>query len=530
VIALNPVELILILLATSVVLAVGADRLRLPYPIVLVIGGVALSFGSGLPRVEIPPELVLVIFLPPLLFAAAWFTSWRDFATHLRSISMLAIGLVIATTIGVAVVAHALIPGMPWAVAFVLGAIVSPPDAVAATAVMQRLRVPARLVTVLEGESLVNDATGLVAFQLALAAVASGGFSAPQALGRFAIVSLGGIAFGLVIGWLVSQVHRRLDDFLIETVISVITAYVAYIPAEHLGVSGVLSTVAAGGYLGWRNPQLFSPLTRLRSRSVWSVLLFLFNSLVFILIGLDLAATSDLLTGGATVQLLGWCAAIAGATIAIRLVWVPIVMYLPYRIRRALRGEPGSPVWKETAVVAWTAMRGIVSLALALALPRTLPDGSPFPFRDLLILLVFAVIVVTLLGQGLTLSLVIRMLGFVDDGAAARQERDGLLRGTERALERLTELDNTSIIVPWLVERLRATYEERLARLQESVRDDPECRLMDGDNLAFQRLRTQLITAERDTVVAMRNRGDISEDVLHKLQQDLDLEALQPLR
>ena len=527
---MNAVELILILLATSVALTIGAERLRLPYPIVLVVGGIVLAAGSGLPRVEIPPELVLVIFLPPLLFAAAWFTSWRDFAANLRSISLLAIGLVIATTVGVAAVAHALIPGMPWAVAFVLGAIVSPPDAVAATAVMQRLRVPSQLVTILEGESLVNDATGLVAFQVALAAVAGGEFSAPHALGKFVLVALGGIAFGLVVGWIVAQVHRRLDDFLIETVISVITAYVAYIPAEHLGVSGVLSTVTAGGFLGWRNPRLLSPLTRLRSRSVWSVLLFLFNSLAFILIGLELAAITTLPTGASTAGVFGWCAAIAGATIGIRLVWVPIVMYLPYRIRCMLRGEPPAPVWKGTVVVAWTAMRGIVSLALALALPRILPDGSPFPLHDLLVLLVFAVIVVTLLGQGLTLPLLIKALRFTDDGATLRQEREGLLRGTERALARLTEIDQTSIIVPWLVERLRARYEERLNRLQASVRDDPECRLMDGDSLAFQRLRGQLIDAERDEVVAMRNRGEISEEVLHKLQQDLDLEALQPLR
>jgi len=529
--AVNAVELILILLATSVVLAIGAERLRLPYPIVLVVGGVVLAFGSGLPQVEIPPELVLVIFLPPLLFSAAWFTSWRDFAANLRSIGLLAIGLVVATTVGVAAVAHALIPGMPWAVAFVLGAIVSPPDAVAATAVMQRLHVPQRLVTVLEGESLVNDATGLVAFQVALAAVLSGRFSATHTLGQFAIVALGGIAFGLVVGWLVAKVHRRLDDFQIETVISLITAYVAYIPAEHLGVSGVLATVTAGGFLGWRNPQLFSPLTRLRSRSVWAVVLFLFNSLVFILIGLELAGSRDLLATTSTAGLLGWCAAIAGAAIGIRLLWVPVVMYLPHRIRRRLQGGPApASAWKETAVVSWTAMRGIVSLALVLALPRALPDGSPFPFRDLLVVLVFAVIVVTLLGQGLTLPLLIRALGFVDDGAALRQEREGLLQGTERALERLGELDRTSIIVPWLVERLRATYEERLNRLQASVRDDPECRLMDGENLAYRRLREQLITAERAAVVAMRNRGEISEEVLHKLQQDLDLEALQPLR
>jgi CPA1 family monovalent cation:H+ antiporter len=526
---MTALELILLLLATSVALALAADRVRLPYPIVLVLGGIALAF-TPVPRLELPPETVLLVFLPPLLFSAAWLTSWRDFRIHLRTISLLAIGLVIATTCGVAVVAHALIPDMPWSVAFVLGAIVSPPDAVAATSVMQRLRVPARLVTILEGESLVNDATGLVAYQLALAAVASGSFSAGQAAWRLAVVGLGGIAFGAAVGWLVSRVHRRLDDFVVETAITLLTPYVAYIPAEHLGLSGVLATVTAGGFLGWRNPQLFSPLTRLRSRSVWSVLLFLFNSLVFILIGLELAATSTLLSAVSTAHILGWCAAIAGATIAIRLAWVPIVMYAPYRVHCLMIGVRPQPVWKGTFVVAWTAMRGIVSLALALALPLTLPDGSPFPFRDLLILLVFAVIVVTLLGQGLTLPLLIKALGFVDDGAAARQERAGLLRGTERALARLAEIDQTSIIVPWLVERLRASYQERLSRLQASVRDDPECRLMDGDSLAFQRLRGQLIDAERDSVVAMRNRGEISEDVLHKLQQDLDLEALQPLR
>lgn len=527
---MNAVELILILLATSVALAIIADRIHLPYPIVLVIGGIALAFGSGLPRVEIPPDLVLVIFLPPLLFSAAWFTSWRDFAANWTSIGLLAIGLVVATTVGVAYVAHALIPGMPWPVAFVLGAIVSPPDAVAATAVMQRLRVPPTLVTILEGESLVNDATGLVAFKLAIAAVATGGFSAGHALSQFAIVSIGGIVFGLAVGWVVSLAHRHLDDYLIETVISVITAYVAYIPAEHLGVSGVLATVAAGGYLGWHNPQLFSPLTRLRSRTTWSVLLFLFNSLVFILIGLQLAESGALLRTLSTVGVLTWCTAIAGATIAIRILWVPIAMYLPYRLRVRLMHRRPAAIEKSVVVIAWTAMRGIVSLALALALPRTLADGTPFPFRDLIVLVVFAVIAVTLLGQGLTLPLVIRALRFEDDGAAQRQERDGLLRGTERALARLDELDRTSIIVPWLVERLRARYEERRTRLESSVREDPECRLMDGETLAFQRLRGELLDAERASIVEMRNHGELSEEVLHKLQQDLDLEALQPLR
>lgn len=260
---MHHIEIILVLLATSVVFAVVAQRISLPYPIVLVFGGIVLAF-TPLPRLEIEPDVVLVVFLPPLLFAAAWLMSWRDFRTHVRTIGLLAIGLVVATTAGVAVVAHALIPAMPWSVAFVLGAIVSPPNAVAANSVMQRMHVPPKLVVILEGESLINDATGLVAYQIALAAVAGGGFSLTHASVQFGVVGLGSVVFGLAVGWLVARVHRRLDDFPIETAISLLTPYIAYIPAEHLGVSGVLASMTAGGYLGWRNPRLLSDRDRAR--------------------------------------------------------------------------------------------------------------------------------------------------------------------------------------------------------------------------------------------------------------------------
>jgi len=526
----NELELVLVLLAASTALAIVAERIHVPYPIVLVAGGLVLALVPGLPHVGLPPSLVLLTFLPPLLFGAAWLTSWRDFAANRRAIGLLAIGLVLATTIGVAAVAHAVMPGMPWPVAFVLGAIVSPPDAVAATAVMQRLHVPRQIVTVLEGESLVNDATGLVAYQLALSAVVGTGFSLSTAAARFALVGLGGALFGLAVGWVVAQVHRRLDDFLVETVITLLTAYVAYIPAEHLGVSGVLATVTAGGYLGWRNPELLSPLTRLRSRTVWAVLVFLFNSLVFILLGLELASARDRIAALPVWPLLGACAAVVGATIAIRLAWVPIAAFLPRWLSPRVRAREPAPEWRQIGLLGWTAMRGIVSLALVLALPTRLPDGAPFPFREQIVLVVFAVIAVTLVGQGLSLPPLIRRLGFVDDGADLRQERVGLLRASERALERLDELDRTSIIMPWLVERLRGLYEERLHRLQSSVRDDPECRLSEGEQQAYQRLRNELIEAERRAVVALRNEGAISEEILHRLQRDLDLEALQPLR
>jgi CPA1 family monovalent cation:H+ antiporter len=527
---MNALELVLILLVTAAVLAVAAQRLRIPHPILLVLGGLALAFIPGLPSVPIDPSLVLLIFLPPLLFSAAWLTSWRDFAANRRSIALLAIGLVIATMAAVAAVAHAIVPGLSWAAAFLLGAIVSPPDAVAATAVTQRIKVPRRVVTILEGESLVNDATGLVAYRFALAAVTTGSFSLTHAAGRFALVAAGGVVVGLVVGWLVAQIHRRMEDFQLETVITLLTPYAAYIPAEHLGVSGVLATVAAGGYLGWRNPELLSALTRFRGKGVWSVLLLLFNGLVFILIGLQLASIRALTTGLSWGALIAYSAAISGVTIVARLIYVPIGTYVPRLVSRRLRARDPSPPWRPVAFLGWTGMRGIVSLALALALPLALPNGQPFPQRSVVVIVAFAVILVTLVLQGLTLPAVIKALGLKDDGADLREEREALLRASEAAVKRLTEIDETSIIHPQLLERVRLPYEQRLERLSEQTRDDPECRLTEGESTAFRRLRGEALAAERKTVVELRNQGRISEEVLHKVQETLDLEALQPDR
>jgi CPA1 family monovalent cation:H+ antiporter len=526
----NALELILVLLVVAAALAVVAQRLKTPYPILLVLGGLGLAFVPGLPPVKINPELVLLLFLPPLLYAAAWFTSWRDFAANTRPIMLLAVGLVVGTTTAVAWVAHAVIPGMTWPVAFVLGAIVSPPDAVAATAVTQRLKVPRRIVTILEGESLVNDATGLVAYRFALAAVATGSFSATHAAGRFAIVAVGGVAVGLAVGWLVAQLHRRMEDFQLETVITLLTPYAAYIPAEHLGVSGVLATVTAGGYLGWRNPQLLSALTRFRGQGVWSVLLLLFNGLVFILIGLQLASIRAISTGVPWLSLIGYAAAVSGVAIAARLIYVPIGTYAPRLLSRRLRERDPNPPWQAVALIGWTGMRGIVSLALALALPLTLPDGTPFPQRAVVVVVSFAVILVTLVLQGLTLPAVIRALRLKDDGADLREEREALLSASAAAVKRLAEIDQTSIINPQLLDRVRLPYEQRLERLTEQTREDPECRLTEGESAAFRRLRGQALDAERKAIVALRNQGRISEEVLHRVQEALDLEALQPDR
>ncbi|HXX48176.1 MAG TPA: Na+/H+ antiporter [Myxococcota bacterium] len=524
---MNGLELVLILLVVAAGLAVVATRLGVPYPILLVAGGLALALVPGLPRVAIDPQLVLVIFLPPLLFSAAWFTSWRDFAANRRSIGLLAVGLVIVTTTAVAAAAHACVPEMGWPSALVLGAIVSPPDAVAATAVLQRLKVPRRVVTIVEGESLVNDATGLVAYKLALMAVATGGVSATWAAGEFALVAAGGVAFGLAAGWAVAQIHRRLDDFQIEIAITLLTPYATYIPAEHLGLSGVLATVAAGGYLGWHNPELLSALTRFRGRGTWSVLLLLANGLVFILIGLQLATIRDIAVGPA---LIGQAALVSAAAIAARLVYVPIASYLPRFLSPRLRARDPYPPWQAVALVGWTGMRGIVSLALALSVPLVLADGSPFPQRDAVIVLSFAVIFATLVVQGLSLPHLIRWLGLEPDDTDLREEREALIEASRAALARLEEIDNTVIVHPLLIERLRAPYEERLERLTTEARDDPECRLTEGESAAYRRLRGEALAAERRAAVALRNDGRVSEEVLHRVQESLDLEALQPDR
>lgn len=521
---MNDLELILLLLVLTASLAVLARRVNVAYPILLVLGGLALAFVPGLTHVHLDPSIVLLIFLPPLLFAAAWFTSWRDFSANRRPIVLLAVGLVIATTTVVAAVAHAVIPGMSWPVAFVLGAIVSPPDAVAATAVARRLKLPRRLVTILEGESLINDATGLVAYKLALAAVASGAFSVPRAGGQLVIVAAGGVALGFVVGWLAAQLHRSIEDFEVETVITLLTPYAAYIPAEHLGVSGVLATVTAGGYLGWRNPELLSALTRFRSEGVWMVLLMIFNGLVFTLIGLQLGTIRELALDVPWRRLLGFCAIISATTILVRLAYVPLAAFVPRLLSRRLRERDPYPSWQSIALLSWTGMRGIVSLALALALPLT------FPQRSLVVVITFGVILVTLVLQGLTLPWVIRALAMPDDGAELGEERDALIQASQSALARLDEIDSTSVIHPLLLERARLPYETRLERLTAEERQDPECRLTEGEAAAFRRLREQALDAERRTVVRLRNEGKISEEVLHRLQEGLDLEALQPDR
>jgi Na+/H+ antiporter len=514
---------LLALLAAVVGLLALAPTLRLPYPILLVLGGLALGFVPGLPRVRLAPDLVLVGVLPPLLYAAAFFTSLRDLRAKLRPIAQLSIGLVLATLAGVAVVAHAAVPGLTWGAAFVLGAVVAPTDPIAATAIARRLGAPRRVIALVEGESLINDATALVVYRAAVVAVLSGSFSVWHAGARFVVGAAGGVAIGLAVGWIVAFVRKRIDYIPAEIAISLLTAYLAYLPAAALNVSGVLAAVTAGVYLGWRSPEVSSPAMRMQGLPVWETLVFLANSLLFVLVGLELRPILDSLRDQSMGRLLLDAAAVAGAVVAIRLMWVFPLFYGPRRLLRRLRqGEP-LPPWQLPALLGWMGMRGAVSLAAALAIPLHTDSGAPFPGRELIVFLAFAVIFVTLVFQGLTLPPLIRLLSVEDDGREAKEEAKARIKAAEAALARVDELVDEDWVRDDTAERLRGLYNFRRSRFAARF-DGEDDGSIEERSLNYQRLRRELLEAERQAVIELRRAGVISDDVMHKIERDLDLE------
>jgi CPA1 family monovalent cation:H+ antiporter len=529
-----------VLLVAVVALASVATRLQLPYPILLMLGGLALGFVPGLPPVTLDPALILFLFLPPLIYTSAWFTSWRDFRADLRPILLLAIGLVLTCTTLVAAVAHAAL-GLAWPVAFVLGALVSPTDAVAATAIMQRLGVARRVVTIVEGESMVNDATGLVTYRFAVAAVVTGVFSLAQASLQFVVVSAGGILIGLLIAWPVAWLHRRLDDAPREITLTLLTPFAAYLLADALGASGVLAVLTAGLYLSRRSATFFSPNTRLQADAVWSVLVFLLNGLVFILLGLQLRAILGAETRQSAAELIGAATLVGVVVIVVRLAWVAVATTAQRLLAHFSLISYHWGGWRNALLVGWSGMRGAVSLAAALALPLTLADGTtPFPARSQLIGITFGVILVTLVGQGLTLAPLIRVLG-VQPGDEEEQElllaqRELTLAG----LARLEELAVTAGIPQDVVADQRAHLDQRLDRLSvpRAPGDSPVSRAdrvsgggaeqqrVDGWTAA-RRLRREVVSAQRSALIALRNQGRIDDEVLRRLERELDLEEQQ---
>jgi Na+/H+ antiporter len=511
-------ELLLLLLLSCVALGWVARHFQFPYPIALVAGGALLGLVPNLPEVAFDPQLILVAVLPPILYQAALLTSWTDFKANLKPIGLLAIGLVAVTTLAVGAALKLLVPDVPWAAAFVLGAIVSPPDAVAATAILSRLNMPRRIVTILEGESLVNDASGLVLYKFAVAAVLTGAFSLIDATAQFALVSAGGIAVGLALGFVYIAVHRKLGDPFIETLTVLTIPYASYMAAEALHVSGVLAVVAAGLLRGRYAPEIVSPEMRIMARSVWNVLVFLLNSLVFILIGLQMSGVVGNLARYSTGQLATVAAVVTAVAIAVRFAWVFPVAYLPRALSGSLRdGKPGHRK-RELAIMSWCGMRGIVSLAAALALPLTLPGGAPFPHRDLIIFLTFVVIGATLVGQGLTLTPLIRRLKVGSRWRLHDEQLRVRAAISAAALAAIDQAVQAEGIPPDWAKNLKAETADRVA-LAASEGEELTPR-MD----AVRRLRRAAIAAERAELIRLWRGNEIGDEVMHHLMELLDYE------
>jgi len=516
------IETLLILLGIIGVLAVVAERLRFPYPILLVVAGLGVACLPALPEISLDPDLVFVIFLPPLIFSAAWNFPWDEFRANLLPIFSLAVWLVFLTMLCVALVAHWLVPGLTLAAAFVLGAIVAPPDAVAATAVLKNLRIPRRLHTILEGESLVNDSSALVAYQFAVAAVVTGTFSFHKAGADFLWMSAGGILLGWVMGILVERLHRHLQDPAVEITLTIMTPYLAYLPAEKLGVSGVLAVVAAGLHIGHRSWEALSPESRLQRDAIWRFLDYLLNGMVFILIGLQIPSVIRGIEGLPIWQLGLVAVVISLVVIGVRFLWIFPMTYIEHRWILRDHGTAAAPRKGWLVVASWAGMRGVVSLATAMALPLTTHTGAVFPRRHVIIFLTFSVICATLVLQGLTLPWVVRKLKVEETDAEYESESEARVLMIE---EMIREIDKEIVRQDAEADRdalriWRGHYEDRLNRMKERFEQKPDELVLAHEQEIFPRLMEHA----RRYLANLRRKGKISEEVHKRIQYDFDLE------
>ena len=517
----STITLILGLLVVTVLFAGIATRLRIPYAILLVVAGAILGFVPGLPMVNLNPNVILFLFLPPLIYSSAWLTSWRVFRANLRPILLLSIGLVLFTMGCVALVAHLLLH-LPWAVGFVLGAILAPTDAVAASAIAQRMGLAQRIVTILEGESMVNDATALVAYTFAVSAVVTGNFQFGMAALEFVLVGLGGLLIGLVVAWPISWLHSHLDDAPIEITITLLTPFAAYLLAEAIHVSGVLAALSAGLYLSRRSSRFFSSDTRLQANAVWNVLVFILNGLLFLLIGLQLRQAFSATGMHSIFSVLIDILFISVAVIVIRIGWVYAETYIPRWLSRRLRTRDPYPGWRNVAIIAWTGLRGSVSLASVLALPLLAQSNHPFPARDLLIAITFGVILMTLVGQGLSLIPLIRVLKPDGDESLVDERQHALQVTIKAALDRLQELSDRDWVPEDQLAKLRSRYEAQMRNLQSQ--QDGTTTEQHESGAAHLRLMNEVIHAKRKAIIDLRDTGQIDDTVFREIERSLDLE------
>jgi monovalent cation/hydrogen antiporter len=516
------IQTLLLLLAILVVAAIAARRLNTAPSILLVIAGIGLALTRDLPRIELAPELVLLGILPPLIYAAGVATSWREFRFNLRPITLLAFGCVLFTTCAVAAMAHWLL-GMPLGVGFVLGAIVSPPDAVAPLSIVRRLGVPRRLVVVLEGEGIANDATALILYRFAIAAVGTGLFSLGHAAGTFVLIVVGEIGYGIGIGWLSLRLRRWARDPRVEITLSLMTPYAAFLLPAHLGGSGVLATVAAGLFVSWNGPLLIPAATRLQGIFFWDLVVYLLEGLIFLVTGLQIRTLLDqthtiLFRDSALAILLT-----VAVVIVTRFIWVYPTIYLPRWLIPSLARRDPLPPWQWPFFLGFVGVRGVVSLAAALAIPLTTQAGAPFPYRDLILLITFGVIVVTLVGQGLVLPSIVRWLGLARHAADERgREHKAELAARSEALRvaqsRLDSLAANGQISPEVLAILRARHDYRAGRLPRHTASARDAISSAAD------LRAELITAEREYIYRLLQEGQITDEARRRIERELDLE------
>jgi monovalent cation/hydrogen antiporter len=518
------IQTLVLLLAVIALVAVIAARSKIPPSILLVLTGVMLALVPGLPAVELAPEFVLLVLLPPIIYSAAVAMSWREFRFNLRPISLLAVGCVLFTTAATAAATHFLL-GLAWAPGFVLGAIISPPDALAPLAIARRLQAPRRLLVILEGEGLANDATALVLYRFAVAAVSVGVFSFPQAVGTFVAIVVGEILWGIGVGWLMLRLRRWVRDPRIEITLSILTPFLAYWPPQQLGGSGVLATVTAGLYISWNGLRLISAATRLQGIFFWDFLNYLIEGMVFLITGLQARSVIAGIRGYSVSELATSAALVSAVVIAARFVWMYPATYLPRWLVPAIRRNDPSPPWQWPFALASAGVRGIVSLAAALAIPLVAEGGQPFPQRDLILFLTFSVILVTLVGQGLLLPWIIRALGLANAGrrelsADRIEERQARRRAAQTAIERFDQLALERSLSEEIANPLRAAQRARLLHIElKGDGDEPRGELSD----IHDEIELQLIVAERRLINDLFRDGKLKDEPRRRIERELDL-------
>ena len=516
-------QIFLILLAVLAGTALLARRINIAPAILLLLAGIALAFVPGMPAVELPPELVLLVVLPPLIYSASVAMSWREFKSNLRPIILLSVGCVIFTAFAVSAATHYLI-GLPWSVGFLLGAIVAPPDVVAPLAIARKLGMPRRILVVLEGEGLANDATALILYRFAVAAISTGLFSLPKATGTFAAIVVCEILFGAAVGWLSLRARHRARDPQVEIALSLITPYLAYWIPEHLGGSGVIATVACGLYISWNGPLLISSATRLQGIFFWDLVIFLVEGLLFLLTGFQMRLLFEKSKAFPLQEILFTTALVAVIIIVARFAWVYPATYLPRLISKQIRERDPAPSWQTTFIVAFTGVRGAVSLAAALALPLALPSGEGFPYRDMILFVAFGVIFITLVGLGSGLAAVVRWLGVARDGHkehVAEHEAEIAARreALDAALKSLDAITDDRELSDEVVKLLRARHEVRSNQLPDAL--DPDAHDVSAAGTALTR---ELIATERKFIHVLLRDGKITDETRRRIERDLDLE------